>query len=114
MAAEEYMIIMSACIPTLTPLFNIVNCSDERRLQIKSLWASTPKASYRHPFRSTSYAQFASDAPEYPLRNYHGEAWATASSKRSERDSDDAEQGIRIMKTTEVDVHTDEENWPCK
>lgn len=107
MAVKGYTIIMGACIPTLTPLFNIVVQKRSTKGGSRSnLYAtSNPGASHRHPFRGTSGAQFASDAPipspQIPRRG----VGATVSSKRSEYDTDDAEQGIRIMKTTEVEVH---------
>lgn len=111
MAVEEYMIIMGACIPTLTPLFNIAvqKRSTSKGTKSNPYGASNPKVSHRHTFRSTGYSQFESDSPEYPLREYHGDAWAAASSKPSERDSDEVEQGIGIMKTTEVQVHAEDE-----
>ena len=105
MAVEEYMIIMGACIPTLTPLFNIaVQKSTSKGTRSNPYGASNPRTSHRHPFRSTGYAQFASDSNEYPLRDYHNDLWAPSSSKRSEHDSDEVEQGFGIMKTTEVEV----------
>lgn len=107
MAVEEYMIIMGACIPTLTPLFNIaVQKSTSKGTKSNPYGASNPRASHR-PFRSTGYAQFASESHEYPLRDYHSDVWIPTPSKNSDRDSDEVEQGLAIMKTTEVQVQAD-------
>ncbi|KAL4933236.1 uncharacterized protein BDV17DRAFT_286914 [Aspergillus undulatus] len=113
-AIEQYLIIIAACIPTLTPLFNIVV-----RQRSSKKTTSTP---YQKPGQSRSrqsgrshphpYDQFASGGKgtnEYPL------AWTRVGRADAESDSEDpimatTETGQGILMTTEIHVQASSED----
>ncbi|KAL4863797.1 hypothetical protein BDV12DRAFT_206165 [Aspergillus spectabilis] len=102
-AVEQYLIIIAACIPTLTPLFNIA----VRQRTSKKNTSSNQKGGSRsrQSGRSHPYAPFTSAGPKdqvYPL------AWAR-SERRTGSDSEDpiivsAEANQGILLTTEIHV----------
>ncbi|KAE8154662.1 hypothetical protein BDV25DRAFT_171487 [Aspergillus avenaceus] len=103
---EQYLIIIAACIPTLTPLFNIAIYKRSSKRN-----ASSGKKVYTGPQygRSDGYAQFGSrPGQEYPLDEYSGDIWTTR--KDGDGNSDDPiiteEGGQGIMKTTEIHIQT--------
>lgn len=104
-AVEQYLIILAACIPALTPLFNIiVRRVTSRRTRSKStpqeLGASDRKLSRPQPY--LPFASVGRDYVEYPMTFVH-------SGKDSKRRSSDSEALITInadspkgiLKTTE-------------
>ncbi|RHZ50753.1 hypothetical protein CDV55_101866 [Aspergillus turcosus] len=104
-AVEQYLIILAACIPALTPLFNIiVRRVTSRRTKSKStpqeLGASDRKLSRPQPY--LPFASVGRDYVEYPMTFVH----SGKDSKRRSSDSEalitinpDSPQGI--LKTTE-------------
>ncbi|KAL4803362.1 hypothetical protein BDV18DRAFT_166383 [Aspergillus unguis] len=96
-AVEQYLIIIAACIPTLTPLFNIV----VRQRQSKRGTSQKPGHS-----RSRRAEAGLGSQDEYPL------AWAGVKRARMSAESDEdpiiaTEQGQGILMTTEIDVRTE-------
>ncbi|KAL4899576.1 hypothetical protein BDW74DRAFT_171391 [Aspergillus multicolor] len=105
-AVEQYLIILAACIPTLTPLFNIVV---RQRTSKKSSSNNKPGqsagASHPHPHYEGYASGGGKGEPDaYPL------AWTRA---RGDGDSDSedpiiatTEAGQGILMTTEIHVQT--------
>ncbi|KAL4984997.1 hypothetical protein BDW68DRAFT_6654 [Aspergillus falconensis] len=112
-AVEQYLIILAACIPTLTPLFNIV-------VRQRTSKKSTSNNNYKpgqQSGRSLRYDRFASggagkgEPDGYPL------AWTRVERVRVESHSDSedpiiatTETGRGIMMTTEFRVQTGSED----
>lgn len=93
-AVEQYLIILAACIPTLTPVFNIAVHRSKR-------------TTARNQSRSLSGRQLASGKQEYPL------AWSRAErvegEGEGESESEDpmitTETRQGILMTTEIHVN---------
>ncbi|KAF5858015.1 hypothetical protein ETB97_004946 [Aspergillus alliaceus] len=112
-AVEQYLIILAACIPTLTPLFNIAIYKRSSKRNTSSARKVYSGEQYK---RSHGYAQFGSHLgshnQDYPLRDYTGDTWTTTRRDKSDGDSEDPiiaeEAGQGIMKTTEIHIQTGE------
>ncbi|KAL4916733.1 hypothetical protein BDW62DRAFT_218556 [Aspergillus aurantiobrunneus] len=108
-AVEQYLIILAACIPTLTPLFNIVVRQKTSKKSTSNAKAGQSRS--RQSGRSHLYDPFASGGKgqhEYPL------AWTRVEGAHGESDSEDpimatTESGQGILMTTEIHVHTGSE-----
>ncbi|KAL4777259.1 hypothetical protein BDW60DRAFT_520 [Aspergillus nidulans var. acristatus] len=112
-AIEQYLIILAACIPTLTPLFNIVV---RQRTSKKSTSNINYKAGHQsgryHPYDGCASGGIGKDEPDgYPL------AWTRVERARagSHSDSEDpimatTESGRGILMTTEFHVQTGSED----
>ncbi|KAE8165146.1 hypothetical protein BDV40DRAFT_309604 [Aspergillus tamarii] len=104
---EQYLIILAACIPAMTPLVNIL-------LHKRPSKRNTARARTHHPGNQyghcQGYAEFGGRRLDYALGTY-GDAWATARRDKGDGDSEDpimdeeASQGI--MKTTEIHIQSD-------
>ncbi|KAF7173544.1 hypothetical protein CNMCM5623_005767 [Aspergillus felis] len=107
-AVEQYLIILAACIPALTPLFNIVvRRIASKRSKSKStpneLEASDRKLSHPQPY--LPFASVGREYVEYPMT-------CVGSAKNSKRRSSDSEALITIepsspngiLKTTEFHI----------
>ncbi|KAF7595528.1 hypothetical protein BBP40_005563 [Aspergillus hancockii] len=107
-AIEQYLIIVAACIPTLTPLFNITIYKRSSKKNTSSARKVYSSGQYG---RSHGYAQFGSRDRDYPLGEYTGDAWTETRGARGDGDGEDpilAEAGQGIMKTTEFHIQTGE------
>lgn len=112
-AVEQYLIILAACIPTLTPLFNIV-------VRQRTSKKSTSNVNYKpghqsgrsHPYDGLASGGIGKSEPDgYPL------AWTRVERARagSHSDSEDpimatTESGRGILMTTEFHVQTGSED----
>ncbi|KAB8277592.1 hypothetical protein BDV30DRAFT_251166 [Aspergillus minisclerotigenes] len=103
---EQYLIILAACIPTMTPLVNIL--LHKRPSKQNTARARTnPGNQYG---RGQGYAQFGGRSLDYALGTY-GDAWTTALRDKGDGDSEDPimdeETSQGIMKTTEIHIQSD-------
>ncbi|KAL4963664.1 uncharacterized protein BDV14DRAFT_190774 [Aspergillus stella-maris] len=117
-AIEQYLIIIAACIPTLTPLFNIVV---RQRTSKKS--SSNHYQPYRKPVHSRNHQSGCLqhyDPFESARKTVHNEYPLTWTRTRvegadAESDSEDpimatTEAGQGILMTTDIHVHTGSED----
>ncbi|KAA8651092.1 uncharacterized protein ATNIH1004_003785 [Aspergillus tanneri] len=113
-AIEQYLIIIAACIPAITPLFNITVA---RRSTHRNAGSSQKGYSSRQYMRNHGYAQFGSRNKEvsYMLDNYPGATKrATTEHETGDGSSEDRfipgdpgplpPPGQGIVKTTEIHV----------
>ncbi|KAE8377565.1 hypothetical protein BDV26DRAFT_304860 [Aspergillus bertholletiae] len=107
-AVEQYLIIIAACMPTMTPLFNMLRhkCSSKRNTIRGRVHSGNEYG------RGHGYAQFDGRSLDYSLGTY-GDAWAIPRGDRGDGDSVDPivdeEAGPGIMKTTEIHIQSDVE-----
>ncbi|KAE8355462.1 hypothetical protein BDV28DRAFT_163079 [Aspergillus coremiiformis] len=114
-AIEQYLIILAACIPTLTPLFNTVisRLSTRRNTSTSRAGWSNRKKTISGPYtRGPTLVHFQGGNEDHDLRVYRGDVWATTQRGLGDGDSGDPimdeEAGPGILKTTEIHIRTGE------
>ncbi|KAL4793720.1 hypothetical protein BDV19DRAFT_390925 [Aspergillus venezuelensis] len=117
-AIEQYLIIIAACIPTLTPLFNIVVRQRTSRKSSSNPYQPYQRPAHRRnpqPGRLQQYDPFASagktEHNEYPI------TWTRTRVEGADAESDSedpimatTEAGQGILMTTDIHVHTGSED----